>query len=708
MANSSLPDNAPHPLRDRWLDIAAANASTKWVKQFIQTYLPQLQQGRLSNDRFAALFEAELGQRNLIEPTQQKNYRSNVVQALKVLDPNHEAIDLIALSTETYRELNDVQRGRMAERETKYFTSAAAQTLVDRATSMLNSNEWSEVAAGLAVLIGRRISEVLLSHFALRSDWSLDFSEMAKKAEGDGLTIEIPTLAPAAVVLRAIDRLQAALRIDDLRLESVTAKGAKQRINSRYSEPVARRCDERFADLIPKRTDRENLYTHVFRGVYATIASHWFCPPTVPEHSFKAEIQGHFTISSSGQKLPNFSARANYDDYAIGSTNGSNRDGRLGIKLGQLPGLQTIEAFRKPSDTQEMQPMEETAVTSVTVESLVIEPQIEAAAGEMNTIAAHNTPTPQPTPATPEEPAMNKSAQKRRTTRPHLYPDDLNEMTAMMKQRGITGGMADVFHALIEAFQQQGKAQQQQQVEGFGEMGKALNRFLDKIQALELTVRELEAERDSAKRDEVVRLLANQEQLSELQLLQAENQQLRSQLQQVQAELNDPRKMLERVLAQSAAATAPTEPANSIAPAAHSNIAPASSPAQKPAKETRFREAPSKPSSEPKSRSLDETKQKIGQIIDAIVCWNQSQPTSSTMLAISIPAIKGIATAIGAGYQKAIQEVLAEREDELKDLGDHWMLGSRHNATVRGKDEILKSIARENMGLENWENVKFA
>jgi cell division protein FtsB len=78
------------------------------------------------------------------------------------------------------------------------------------------------------------------------------------------------------------------------------------------------------------------------------------------------------------------------------------------------------------------------------------------------------------------------------------------------------------------------------------------------------------------------------------------------------------------------------------------------------------------------------------------------------MLAISIPAIKGIAGVMGAAYQKAIQEVLADREAELKELGDHWMLGSRHNATVRGKDDILKSIARENLGLENWQDVRFA
>ena len=95
---------------------------------------------------------------------------------------------------------------------------------------------------------------------------------------------------------------------------------------------------------MPHRSDRDNLYTHIFRACYATIAAHWFCPPNIPEYNYKAEIQGHFTLTPDGQKLPNFSARANYDDYAIGTPDG-NRDGRLGIKLGSLPQLQVIASL---------------------------------------------------------------------------------------------------------------------------------------------------------------------------------------------------------------------------------------------------------------------------------------------------------------------------------------------------------------------------
>lgn len=62
---------------------------------------------------------------------------------------------------------------------------------------------------------------------------------------------------------------------------------------------------------------------------------------------------------------------------------------------------------------------------------------------------------------------------------------------------------------------------------------------------------------------------------------------------------------------------------------------------------------------------------------------------------------------MGANYQPAIQQVLKDREAELEELHRRLMLGSRHNASVKGKDEILKAIARDYLGLENWQEVKY-
>ncbi|PSN20622.1 hypothetical protein C7271_01210 [filamentous cyanobacterium CCP5] len=70
--------------------------------------MAELQSGRLSAEAFAEELEAEFASRRLNTPAQQKNYRSNVVQALKIFAPTHRAlakplrrsIALISLSTE--------------------------------------------------------------------------------------------------------------------------------------------------------------------------------------------------------------------------------------------------------------------------------------------------------------------------------------------------------------------------------------------------------------------------------------------------------------------------------------------------------------------------------------------------------------------------------------------------------------------------------
>ncbi len=127
-------------LPDNWLELAAAHGATQWVKRFIKAYLPQLHSGAIAPEQFALSFAAELESRGLTTLAQQKNYRSNVVQALKVIDENHPAIHpaiaLVSPTTEEYRVLNEMQRGRLAKRETKYFTSDQAEALVNRAIAL--------------------------------------------------------------------------------------------------------------------------------------------------------------------------------------------------------------------------------------------------------------------------------------------------------------------------------------------------------------------------------------------------------------------------------------------------------------------------------------------------------------------------------------------------------------------------------------------
>jgi hypothetical protein len=264
-------------------------------------------------------------------------------------------------NTQSIRTRNNEQASRLNARENKFFSTKQADELVDRAIKLLDSDEPDEVAAGLAVLVGRRISEILISGFKPKSAYSLLFSEAVKRRGEVGMEFEIPTLAPAEGVLEAIDHLKQVWNIDDLKALDLPDNHLKRRINARYSG-VPHACRQHFADLVPGREaendDGERLYTHLFRAVYAEIATYYYKPEWVPDHRFKAEIQGHFKLTDDGQKIPNYSARQNYDDYLIRDRT----SGMPGVKL-ELPGVQILEVF------QQRKAVEEKAVVSRTLET---------------------------------------------------------------------------------------------------------------------------------------------------------------------------------------------------------------------------------------------------------------------------------------------------------------------------------------------------
>lgn len=119
-------------------------------------------------------------------------------------------------------------------------------------------------------------------------------------------------------------------------------------------------------------------------------------------------------------------------------------------------------------------------------------------------------------------------------------------------------------------------------------------------------------------------------------------------------------------------------------------------------------QAQTEPAATPKrSRAgAQETAAKINEIIDAMIRWNTGTGDIDQMIRISIPPIKAIASAIGANYQPVIQQVLKERAEELDKHHSDLLLGVRHNAGVKDKTGILKTIARDYLGVENWQEIK--
>ncbi len=256
--------------------------------------------------------------------------------------PDHPALNVVGFTAHEWMEINSSAASATASRTTQFLASTEA--IASQANQLLQSLIWSEVAAGLAVVTGRRVSEILkTAHFTFKSTHSVMFTGAVKRRqESVALNFEIPTLVEANTVIEAISKLRGWLDTSNL---------TNRQINERYEQAVAQACERYFRELVPLREGKGNLYTHLFRAVYATIATHWFCPPTVSDLEFRAYIQGHFQIlnEANEQKRTSMAAQRHYWDYKIADGQG-NVDGRLGIKL-QQSGVQVLEAF-DPAQTK--------------------------------------------------------------------------------------------------------------------------------------------------------------------------------------------------------------------------------------------------------------------------------------------------------------------------------------------------------------------
>ena len=322
------------------LEKAISKGSTVWLKKLLANQLPKLPTDIVACEAwFNSLIKA-FEARGLTEPEQQKNYLTQARNAIKVINSEHPALDVVKFDKETWVEINNAATDRIAERNTKFISNP--EIIVSKAKKLITSFDWASIAAGIAVLTGRRSSEVIkTAKFEYKTRSSVVFSgSLKRKNEPIDVVFEIPTLCEAKLIINAIANLRKFLgdEIEELSINQVSG---------RYSRAVSVKCDQHFADLVPRREGEDNLYSHLFRAVYATIASYWYCPPTVPEMEYRAAIQGHYQILD--EKNPvlrrNLAASRHYFDYKIGDGMG-NIDGRLGIKLGEL-GVEVIEQFAR-------------------------------------------------------------------------------------------------------------------------------------------------------------------------------------------------------------------------------------------------------------------------------------------------------------------------------------------------------------------------
>jgi len=351
------------PVASKALD----KCSTQWLKTLLRELLPQIidvsdtPSGHRKAQKWDALLKERMASRGLTTPAQQKNPITDVRRVLKAIKEEHPALDDVGFSPEEWTEINMPSEQAVAHRSAKPIDDP--NEIARRAAVLLDSDSWSEIAAGLAVATGRRAAEVMqTANFEQASQWSVWFIGALKRhGEPKELRFEIPTLVKASSVIKATQRLRQMLDTDGM---------SNREINRAYSHAIAQACDRTFTDIVPPREGKDNLYTHLFRAVYSTIATFWYCPPDVPELEFRAAIQGHYKILEEGETEPrrSLAASRHYFDYEIADQVIAKHKGqRKGIMLGR-PGVEVISAFRAPTEiTTETAPQEVTAVSRVSV-----------------------------------------------------------------------------------------------------------------------------------------------------------------------------------------------------------------------------------------------------------------------------------------------------------------------------------------------------
>ena len=340
-----------------------------WLQQILDQLLPELEhlpagpQGEAPAHAWFERLLARFVERGLSTPAQQKNRVVDARNAIRArFGDDHPSLAFVGFDEATWQAINLPTHDRTEARNEHQRLLRHPQKIVTRAARLLESARFEDLAVGLALCTGRRMSELLDGHakFKPATAWSVLFTGQRKhKGDREEFAFEIPTLALAEKVLGAWARLQVMLGDEVLDPQS---------INNRYGPQVNQAADRHFRGLIPPRLPaakkgkeggledphaRERpsdaLYLHLFRAVYATIAVHWFCPPRVNRLVFKAEIQGHRRVLEAPTRAMrrSYTAARHYDDYQVADPSGRNLDGRQGIKLGKWKGLEVLGAFRE-------------------------------------------------------------------------------------------------------------------------------------------------------------------------------------------------------------------------------------------------------------------------------------------------------------------------------------------------------------------------
>ncbi len=256
------------------------------------------------------------------------------VDGEEIAERQHRAYGLMKYSKEFY----EAERGVAAKKNNEQQDRRKPiypQALIEIAVECIKSRSPYQVAAGLALLTGRRLSEILIKgkFKATAHPYAVEFYGQQKKGVNPPPFV-IPVLLPASELIEAIDRFRQFTTIENLK--ELSAHEAE----SQTHEKINRQVRKQFEDVLPVIEGRERLSVHSLRGAYAAIATQRLRPSQQTPQRFAQAILGH-SIGEEQVAQKNSSATEHYNRYYTVDQKGhpTNFDPYITERYGAIPAL---------------------------------------------------------------------------------------------------------------------------------------------------------------------------------------------------------------------------------------------------------------------------------------------------------------------------------------------------------------------------------
>lgn len=235
------------------------------------------------------------------------------------LPADHVGLIALNLSTEEWTESarSTTQFTPDLNEHQQILSPDAVNAILTKATQLLSDDYWRNVASALALLTGRRMSEIMkTASFEKSSEFSLWFTGTVER--GGKIAphcYEIPCLCAANDTVNALNWLRQEMPTHDLSIPQC----------NQFSGELNLACETLLDDLIPPPIGQNRLNLHCIRGVYTAIAAYFYCPPDVDETEFRSHIMGNILThqEQAQQKYRGLTSDRFFLSYAISEDNGT-------------------------------------------------------------------------------------------------------------------------------------------------------------------------------------------------------------------------------------------------------------------------------------------------------------------------------------------------------------------------------------------------